>query len=65
MNDMAAVIAAHQPTTGMQVASGVTCHCGYWNGSERAGIDRPVGLQGLIWHQSQMLAAAGFGKVST
>lgn len=63
MSGMAEVLAAHQPTTGMQVASGVTCRCGYWNGEERAGIDRPAGLQGLIWHQSQMLTAAGFGPV--
>lgn len=57
--EIARIIAAHQPTTGMAVASGVTCRCGYWNGAERAGIDRPAGLQGLMWHQAQELVAAG------
>jgi hypothetical protein len=60
---MAEVIRDHQPTTGMSVASGVTCRCGYWNGNERAGVDRPAGFQGLIWHQGQELEAAGFGPV--
>ena len=61
---IAEVIRAHQPTTGMSVASGVTCQCGYWNGGERAGVDRPPGYQGLQWHQAQMLSAAGFGLVA-
>lgn len=61
---MAEVIRAHQPTTGMSVASGVTCKCGYWNGNERGGVDRPIGFQGLIWHQSQELEAAGLGLVT-
>ena len=60
---MAEVLREHQMTTGMQVASGVTCRCGYWNGDERPGVDRPPGFTGLIWHQSQMLAAAGFGPI--
>ena len=60
---IAEVIRAHQPTTGMSVASGVTCQCGYWNGKEQAGINRPVGYQGLQWHQAQELSAAGFGPV--
>ena len=61
---IAEVIRAHQPTTGMSVASGVTCRCGYWNGEERAGINRPAGYQGLQWHQAQELSAAGFGLVA-
>ena len=47
---------AHQPTTGMSVASGVTCRCGYWNGNEVGGKTRPVGYQGLQWHQANVLA---------
>ena len=47
---------AHQPTTGMSVASGVTCHCGYWNGNEVGGKTRPVGYQGLQWHQANVLS---------
>jgi len=42
----------HQMTTGMQVAMGVTCRCGYWTGNERAGQTRPVGFSGLTWHQA-------------
>ncbi|MDT0171048.1 hypothetical protein [Pseudarthrobacter sp. BRE9] len=61
---IAEVIRAHQPTTGMSVASGVTCRCGYWNGDERAGVDRLPGYQGLQWHQAQALSAAGFGLVA-
>lgn len=60
--DLAVIIATaikdHQMTTGMQVASGVTCRCGYWNGNERAGVDRPVGCGGLTWHQAQEAATA-------
>src|SRR5438067_13560127 len=37
---------AHYPRTGMVVASGVTCECGYWNGVESPGRDRPAGAQG-------------------
>lgn len=51
------VIRAHQPTTGMSVASGVTCRCGYWNGVEFAGSTRPVGYSGLQWHQAESVAA--------
>lgn len=61
---IADVIRAHQPSTGMSVASGVTCRCGYWNGDERGGVNRPVGFQGLMWHQAQELTAAGYGLVA-
>ena len=54
---VARVLAEHQPTTGMSVASGVTCRCGYWNGNEVGGKTRPVGYQGLQWHQAEMIAA--------
>ena len=54
--DFAALLVEHQPTSGMSVASGVTCNCGYWNGEERGGINRPIGLHGLMWHQAQILA---------
>jgi hypothetical protein len=58
--DLAEIIATtirdHSLTTGMQVASGSTCRCGYWNGNERAGKDRPVGCGGLTWHQAQEAA---------
>jgi hypothetical protein len=50
----------HYPTTGMSVASGVTCECGYWNGVESPGADRPAGAQGrdgLNWHRAQVVAA--------
>jgi len=59
---MAEVLRKHQPTTGMAVASGVTCQCGYWNGNETPGVDRPVGFQGLIWHQADQVDAAIFGR---
>lgn len=52
------ILREHQPATGMIVASGMTCRCGYWNGEEVAGRTRPVGYQGLQWHQAQMIAAA-------
>ena len=51
-----AILREHQPTSGMQVASGVTCRCGYWTGEERPGVTRPVGYSGLAWHQAQMIA---------
>ena len=51
-----AILREHQPTSGMQVASGVTCRCGYWTGEERPGVTRPVGYSGLMWHQAQMIA---------
>jgi hypothetical protein len=54
---IATSIRDHSPTTGMRVASGETCRCGYWNGVERAGVDRPVGCGGLTWHQAQEAAA--------
>ena len=58
------VIRSHQPTTGMSVASGVTCRCGYWNGIEEPGKTRPVGYSGLQWHQAQAVIAylAGEGR---
>jgi len=43
----------HQLTTGMSVTSGATCRCGYWSGNEVGGKTRPVGYQGLQWHQAQ------------
>lgn len=52
------IIRQHQPTTGMRVASGETCRCGYWTGTERPGKDRPVGHGGLTWHQAQEITAA-------
>ncbi|WPM94321.1 hypothetical protein VB1_CDS0072 [Arthrobacter phage Marchesin] len=60
---MAEVLRSHVPATGMVVASGITCRCGYWTGEERPGINRPVGFSGLAWHQAQALEAAGFGMV--
>ena len=62
-----AILREHQPTSGMQVASGVTCRCGYWTGEERPGVTRPVGYSGLVWHQAQMIAtlpAIGSGTVN-
>jgi hypothetical protein len=59
---IAAVLREHQPTTGMQVAMGVTCKCGYWNGTEKPGVNRPVGLQGLQWHQANEIAKALRGE---
>ena len=51
------ILRSHKPTTGMQVASGITCECGYWTGDERAGVDRPVGIRGdgLDWHRSLLI----------
>jgi hypothetical protein len=54
---VAQVLAEHQPTTGLAVASGVTCRCGYWNGVEVPGKTRPVGYSGLMWHQAEQIAA--------
>lgn len=48
-------IRAHQPTTGMKVAMGETCACGYWTGRDRPGKERPVGYQGLQWHQATVI----------
>ena len=57
------VEAEHRPPTGMRAVGGETCRCGYWNGEERPGVTRPIGLSGLMWHRAQMtadaLAAAG------
>lgn len=53
---IANLLREHQPTTGMQVASGVTCKCGYWNGVEIPGHNRPAGFTGLLWHQAQVMA---------
>ena len=57
---LAKALQGHHPTTVMAVASGVTCQCGYWNGNERPGVDRPAGAQGrdgLDWHRAQVVAA--------
>lgn len=51
------ILREHQPTTGMSVASGVTCRCGYWNGQEVAGVTRPPGYNALMWHHVQLIAA--------
>ena len=63
---LAKALRGHHPTTGMAVASGVTCQCGYWNGNERPGVDRPAGAQGrdgLDWHRAQVVLAL-FGSES-
>lgn len=49
------ILRDHQLARGMQVASGATCQCGYWNGDERGGHNRPVGYQGLQWHQTSLI----------
>lgn len=53
--------AKHVPTRGMSVASGVTCECGYWTGSEKPGVTRPVGVRsgsdGLDWHRATVMLA--------
>lgn len=57
----------HYPTAGATVASGVTCQCGYWNGNERPGVDRPAGAQGrdgLDWHRAQVVLALLSGSES-
>ncbi|GAA1337271.1 hypothetical protein [Arthrobacter roseus] len=53
---IAKALSAHKLTTGMQVASGETCQCGYWNREERPGVDRPPGVVGLNWHRAQVVA---------
>jgi hypothetical protein len=60
---MAEVLRKHQPTTGMSVASGVTCQCGYWTGDEQPGVTRPPGFSGLTWHQAQEVDATIFGRI--
>jgi len=40
------------------VAMGETCRCGYWNGEEVGGVNRPVGMSGLMWHRAQEMADA-------
>lgn len=37
-----AILREHQPTSGVQVASGVTCRCGYWTGEERPGVTQQI-----------------------
>lgn len=57
---IAEALGRHYPKTGMVVASGVTCECGYWNGVESPGNDRPAGAQGrdgLNWHRAQVVLA--------
>ena len=46
----------HQLTRGMAVTMGSTCDCRYWTGQERPGKTRPVGYQGLTWHQAEVIA---------
>lgn len=57
VSDLGETIRSHQPTTGMAVTMGVTCRCGYWSGTEEPGKTRPVGYQGLQWHQAVEVAA--------
>ena len=59
---IAGVLREHQAAGGMQVASGVTCRCGYWTGNEEPGKTRPVGFSGLQWHQSEAVAAHILGR---
>lgn len=68
MNPLAVTIAEvlrnHEQTTGMQVAMGTTCKCGYWTGNEEPGRTRPVGYQGLTWHQAEVIAALIAGETT-
>jgi len=49
----------HHVTRGMQVASGVTCECGYWTGGEPEAGKRPIpwGLDRLDYHRAQVVLA--------
>ena len=49
----------HRPTTGMQVASGQTCACGYWTGSERQG-PTPSGWPLIVNHAAREAADAAW-----
>lgn len=55
----------HRLVTGMQVASGHTCTCGYWNGVEEPGINRPAGYYGLEWHLTQLIEDAKLRNKNT
>lgn len=62
---IALALREHHPRTSMVVSSGVTCECGYWNGVERPGVDRPAGSQGrdgLDWHRAQVVLALLAGE---
>lgn len=55
--DLYRELSKHHPARGVQVASGVTCECGYWTGTEEPGRNRPIGIRGdqLDWHRTQVV----------
>ena len=58
-DEIAAVIANHFITRGQQVASGVTCECGYWTGNEPEAGKRPLnwGRDRLGLHRADLVLA--------
>jgi hypothetical protein len=56
-DQIAATLNLHHQTTGMSVASGVTCACGYWTGSEPEAGKRPLpwGLDRLDLHRAEIV----------
>ena len=51
---IAEVLGLHHRTTGMSVASGVTCECGFWEKGRR----RASGSDGLDLHRAEALMIA-------
>jgi hypothetical protein len=56
-DQIAATLNLHHQTTGMSVASGVTCACGYWTGSEPEAGKRPLpwGRDRLDLHRADII----------
>lgn len=61
---IAETLTLHQLTRGMAVAMGHTCACGYWTGNDEHRKTRPVGYQGLTWHQAEVVAAVVIDHVT-
>ena len=51
------ILKEHIRVEGMTVSEGEICQCGYWTGNERAGKDRPLGINDpLNWHRALLIA---------
>lgn len=53
------ILTSHRVASGMKVAMGRECTCGYWSGAEHPGTSRPMGFSGdgLNWHRAKVIAA--------
>ena len=54
---VAKILNQHHQSTGMQVASGVTCQCGYWTGDEPESGKCPLpwGIDRLDLHRADVV----------